>query len=91
MGPLRKGDHVTVVVDHPRLGPFGASALRAQFESNLTAIWFKFDVGRQETSTVTIVVTDIHASPLVRYGRQMPTACASAAAAAEEMLRRRRM
>jgi len=37
------------VVEHPRLGPKGASALRAQFESNLTAIWFKFDVGGQET------------------------------------------
>jgi hypothetical protein len=23
-----------IVVEHPRLGPFGASALRAQFESN---------------------------------------------------------
>jgi hypothetical protein len=38
-----------IVVEHPRLGPSGASALRAQFDCNLTAIWFKFDVGGQET------------------------------------------
>jgi hypothetical protein len=43
------GTVVTVVVEHPRLGPSGASALRAQFDCNLTAIWFKFDVGGEET------------------------------------------
>ena len=37
------------VVEHHSLGTSGASALRAQFDCNLTAIWFKFDVRGQET------------------------------------------
>jgi hypothetical protein len=29
-----------IVVEHPRLGPSRASALGAQFDRNLTEIWF---------------------------------------------------
>jgi hypothetical protein len=38
---------VVVVVEHPRLGPSRASALGAQFDHNLTEIWFNLTWGEK--------------------------------------------
>ena len=37
----------TIVVEHPRLGPSRASALGAQFDRNLTEIWFNLTWGEK--------------------------------------------
>jgi hypothetical protein len=35
-------------VEHLSLSAYSASALRAQFDFDFTAIWFKFDVGARD-------------------------------------------
>ena len=45
----RELDHFLVLVLGVQSRSWRSRSERAQFESNMTAIWFKFDVGGQET------------------------------------------